>query len=176
MRPQLLDRSGRSVHLTDAGEVYISYARRALGELDAGKRAIQELQDLSRGSLSLGMTPITDYLAAPLIDKFNKRFPGISVGTYEMPQDDIESGILSGNIDIGIAFTNTLTVAANYEYIETQHLFMEPLNMAVGSTHQYAGMETPLGQHSFEQEPLALLNSDFALRRHIDPLLSGTRH
>ncbi|MEW8586874.1 MAG: LysR substrate-binding domain-containing protein, partial [Candidatus Thiodiazotropha sp.] len=48
------------------------------------------------------------------------------------------------------------------------HLFIEPLNMAVGTTHQYAGIETPLNQHSFEQEPLALLNSDFALRRHID--------
>ncbi|MEW8202586.1 MAG: transcriptional regulator CynR [Candidatus Thiodiazotropha endolucinida] len=168
LETQLLDRTGRTVHLTDAGEVYISYARRALGELDAGKRAIQELQDLSRGSLSLGMTPITDYLAAPLIDRFNKRYPGISVGTYEMPQDDIESGVLAGNIDIGIAFTNTLTVAANYEYIETQHLFIEPLNLAVGSTHQYAGQETPLDQHTLEREPLALLNSDFALRRHID--------
>ncbi|MEW8564097.1 MAG: LysR family transcriptional regulator, partial [Candidatus Thiodiazotropha sp.] len=40
LETQLLDRSGRNVHLTDAGEVYISYARRALGELDAGKRAI----------------------------------------------------------------------------------------------------------------------------------------
>jgi LysR family cyn operon transcriptional activator len=165
---QLLDRSGRSVHLTDAGEVYIGYARRALGELDAGKRAIQELQDLSRGSLSLGMTPITDYLAAPLIDQFNKRYPGISVGTYEMPQDDIESGILSGNIDIGIAFTNTLTIAANYEYIETQHLFIEPLNLAVGFTHKNAGQQAPLDHHTLESEPLALLNSDFALRRHID--------
>lgn len=165
---RLLDRSGRSVALTDAGEVYIGYARRALGELDAGKRAIQELQDLSRGSLSLGMTPITDYLAAPLIDRFNKHYPGISVGTYEMPQDDIESGILSGNIDIGIAFTNTLTVAASYEYIETQHLFIEPLNLAVGSSHKYARLQAPINHHTLENEPLALLNTDFALRRHID--------
>jgi LysR family cyn operon transcriptional activator len=168
LETQLLDRSGRSVHLTDAGEVYLSYARRALGELDAGKRAIQELQDLSRGTLSLGMTPITDYLAAPIIDRFNKCYPNISMGTYEMPQDDIESSILAGNIDIGIAFTNTLSIAANYEYIETQHLFIEPLNMAVGASHPYAGQETPLNQHAFESEPLALLNTDFALRRHID--------
>ena len=55
---QLLDRSGRTVRLTGAGEVYVSYARRALGELDAGKRAIHELQDLSRGSLRLGCRPL----------------------------------------------------------------------------------------------------------------------
>jgi len=31
---QLLDRSGRSIQLTAAGEVYLHYARRALRELD----------------------------------------------------------------------------------------------------------------------------------------------
>ncbi|MCU7920668.1 MAG: transcriptional regulator CynR [Candidatus Thiodiazotropha sp. (ex Epidulcina cf. delphinae)] len=165
---QLLDRSGRSVRLTDAGEVYVGYARRALGELDAGKRAIHELQDLSRGSLRLGMTPITDYLAAPLLDNFNTRYPGITVSTLEMPQDDIESGVAEDNIDIGIAFTNTLSTEARSNGIETQLLFIEPLNIAVGKAHHCAGQEEPLNEHAFEQEPLVLLNSDFALRRHID--------
>lgn len=165
---QLLDRSGRSVSLTDAGEVYLGYARRALGELDAGKRAIHELQDLSRGSLRLGMTPITDYLAAPLLDNFNTRYPGITVSTLEMPQDDIETGVVEDNIDIGIAFTNTLSTEARSSGIEMQLLFIEPLNMAVGKAHHYAGQKAPLSEHAFEQEPLVLLNSDFALRRHID--------
>ncbi|MCU7934104.1 MAG: transcriptional regulator CynR [Candidatus Thiodiazotropha sp. (ex Dulcina madagascariensis)] len=165
---QLLDRSGRSVRLTDAGEVYVGYARRALGELDAGKRAIHELQDLSRGSLRLGMTPITDYLAAPLLDNFNTRYPGITVSTLEMPQDDIESGVAEDNIDIGIAFTNTLSTEARSNGIETQLLFIEPLNIAVGKAHHCAGQEGPLSEHALEQEPLVLLNSDFALRRHID--------
>jgi len=35
---QLLDRSGRTVRLTDVGEVYLRHARRTLGELDAAKR------------------------------------------------------------------------------------------------------------------------------------------
>ena len=50
---QLLDRSGRDVRLTEAGEVYVRHARRALGELDAGRRAVQEVRDLSRGMLRL---------------------------------------------------------------------------------------------------------------------------
>ncbi|HAG59332.1 MAG TPA: transcriptional regulator CynR, partial [Arthrobacter bacterium] len=44
---QLLDRSGRTVRLTDAGETYLRYARRALRELDAGTRAIHDVQDLT---------------------------------------------------------------------------------------------------------------------------------
>src|SRR3972149_8613936 len=62
LQVQLLDRSGRTVRLTDAGEVYLRHARRALGELDPGRRAINEVKDLSRGSLRVGMTPVTEYL------------------------------------------------------------------------------------------------------------------
>ncbi len=97
---QLLDRTGRTVRLTAAGEVYLHHARRALGELNAAKRAIHELQDLSRGTLRLGMTPITDYLAIPLLEKFNARFPGISVITLEMPQDEIKAALAEDRVDI----------------------------------------------------------------------------
>lgn len=164
---QLLDRSGRNVRLTDAGEVYLSYARRALGELDAGRRAIHELQDLSRGSLRLGMTPITDYLAAPLLDNFNKQYPSIMLNALEMPQDVIESSVSEDRIDIGIAFTNTLSNEARSTDIDTHTLFIESLNLAVSESHPSADLEAITGE-TLEQLPLVLLNTDFALRRHID--------
>jgi len=165
---QLLDRSGRTVRLTDAGEVYLRHARRALGELDAAKRAIHELQDLSRGSLRLGMTPITEYLATPLLDNFNTRYPGITVSTLELSQDDIEAGVAEDHIDVGIAFTNTLSTEARSSDIETHILFIETLNLAVGKAHPCAGQQVPLSGHALEQESLVLLNTHFALRRHVD--------
>ncbi|MCG6966390.1 MAG: transcriptional regulator CynR [Chromatiaceae bacterium] len=165
---QLLDRSGKSVRLTDAGEVYLLHARRALGELDAGKRAIHELQDLSRGMLRLGMTPITDYLVAPLLESFNTLHPGITLNTLEMPQVEIEAGVAEDHIDVGIAFTNTLSSEARSNEIDTHILFTEALNLAVGQGHPYAEQQTPIGGHALEQESLVLLNGDFALRRHFD--------
>lgn len=54
---QLLDRTGRTVQLTDAGAVYTEQARRALRDLDAAERAVHDVQDLSRGHLRLGVTP-----------------------------------------------------------------------------------------------------------------------
>ena len=165
---QLLDRSGRSVRLTDAGEVYLHHARRALGELDAGKRAIHELQDLSRGSLRLGMTPITEYLVTPLLDSFNTHHPQITVSTLEMPQDDIERGVAEDEIDVGIAFTNTLSTDARSIEIDSHILFIETLNLAVGRAHPCAKQQGPLNEHALEQQSLVMLNTDFALRRHFD--------
>ena len=45
----LLDRSGRTVTVTDAGQAYMVHARRALSELELGRRAIHDVRDLSRG-------------------------------------------------------------------------------------------------------------------------------
>ncbi len=165
---QLLDRSGRTVRLTAAGEVYLHHARRALGELDAGKRAIHELQDLSRGSLRLGMTPITDYLATPLLDHFNACYPGITLSTLEMPQSDIEAALAEDRVDIGIAFGSTLSTEGHSDVIDTHILFIETLNLAVGKAHPRAGQTEPLNGHAMEREPLVLFNTDYALRRHFD--------
>jgi len=165
---QLLDRSGRAVRLTDAGEVYLLHARRALAELDAGKRAVNELEDMSRGFLRLGMTPITEYLTTSLLDEFCKRYPGVMVSAMEMSQDDIEAGVAENNLDVGIAFTHTPSTDVWSSKIEMHTLFMEPLSLAVGNTHPLAGQPAPLAKGVFEQESMVLLNTNFALRRHLD--------
>lgn len=165
---QLLDRSGRTVRLTAAGEVYLHHARRALGELDAGKRAIQELQDLSRGSLRLGMTPITDYLATALLDQFSARYPGITLSTLEMPQCDIEAALMEDRVDLGIAFGSSNRIGEHSEAIDNHILFVETLNLAVGKSHPKAGQTDALNGHALEQIPLVLFNADYALRRHFD--------
>jgi LysR family cyn operon transcriptional activator len=49
LRVELLDRCGRNVRDTDAGEVYLRLARRALRKRDAAKRSIHDPRDLSHG-------------------------------------------------------------------------------------------------------------------------------
>jgi LysR family transcriptional regulator, cyn operon transcriptional activator len=168
---QLLDRSGRNVRLTDAGEAYLRHARRALRELDAAKRSINDLQDLSRGSLRLAMTPITEYLTRPLLEGFNARYPGITVSMLEMSQNQIEVALAGENgddIDVGIAFTDTFSSEARSNELEKHLLFVEKLTLAVGKNHHYAGLQEPINVHTLNQESLAMLSSKFALRRHVD--------
>lgn len=165
---QLLDRSGRTVRLTAAGEVYLHYARRALDELNTAKRAILELQDLSRGSLRLGMTPITDLLTTPLLGKFNARFPSITISTLEMPQNDIREALAEDRVDIGIAFSSALSAEDSSDSIDSHILFIENLSFVVGKGHPLADHQGSLSKHVLEQTPLVLFNTVYALRRHID--------
>lgn len=161
---QLLDRSGRTVRLTDAGDAYLRHVRRALQDLDAGRRAIHDVQDLSRGTLRLAVTPtFTAYLIGPLLARFNEGHPGIAVSLEETTQDRIEAALADDLLDIGIAFDEIRSPD-----IEGEALFVETLSLVVGAGHRHAARTAPLGARELERESLVLLNGDFATRRYID--------
>jgi LysR family cyn operon transcriptional activator len=166
---QLIDRSGRTVRLTDSGEVYVRYARRALVELSSGKRALRQLRDLSCGSLELGLTPITGYLVTSLLENFSSRYPRLEVRIHEMFQSEIEVAVAEDRLDVGIAFTDTLLSSeVRPSDIQTHTLFMEMLHLAVGEAHPYAIQGSPVDAHALQETPLVLLDRRFALRQHID--------
>ncbi|SIT47353.1 DNA-binding transcriptional dual regulator [Paraburkholderia piptadeniae] len=164
LRTQLLDRSGRTVQLTDAGAAWARYAKLALQDLDAGMRAIHDVGELSRGNLRLAVTPtFTAYLVGPVIDRFHGAHPGIAIDIQEIPQDQIEAQLADGELDAGIAFEPVHALE-----IESQPLFRETLSLVVSRGHARATRRKPLAVKDFAKEPLVLLNKAFATRRYID--------
>ncbi|MGH4031113.1 transcriptional regulator CynR [Actinomycetota bacterium Odt1-20B] len=174
LHTQLLDRTGRTVRLTDAGAAYVEHARRALRDLAAAERSLHDVRDLSYGQLRLAATPtFTAYLIGPLTAAFHTRHPGIALTVREMPQDRIESGLLADELDLGIGFAGP-----HPPTIEAAPLFTEALSLVVGSpgtAADHAAHRTgPLSVHDVGQHRLALLSGDFATRQHIDAYF--TRH
>ncbi|MFE2283459.1 transcriptional regulator CynR [Streptomyces sp. NPDC059443] len=165
---QLLDRTGRTVLLTDAGQAYVHYARHALQDLAAAERAVSDLADLSRGNLRLAMTPtFTSYLIGPLAAEFHTRHPEITLDVREMTQDRIEASLLADELDLGIAFQRPHPAG-----IAATELFTETLGLVVGTAHPYAGRTAPLPVRELAGQQLALLSGDFATRTHIDGYLA----
>ncbi|CAJ1500548.1 transcriptional regulator CynR [[Mycobacterium] holstebronense] len=161
---ELLDRSGRTVRLTDAGEAYAEHARLALRDLDAGERAVHDVQDLSRGHLRVAMMPtFTAYLIGPLVHRFHSAHPGITLSIREDTQDRIEADLLADRLDLGIAFAGPHAAG-----IDHTALFTETLTLVVGSGHSLAKRATPLPVARLAREPLCLLGTDFATRLQID--------
>ena len=90
----LFDRTSRTVKPTDAGQAYIECARRVLVELEAGKRALHDVKDLSRGTLRLAMTPtFMAYLVGPLMRDYMALYPNIHLEIFELSMADIETGL-----------------------------------------------------------------------------------
>jgi len=161
---ELLDRSSRVVQPTDTGLAYIEYARRVLRELEAGKRAIHDVQDLTRGTLRLAMTPtFMAYLVGPLIKDFLALYPNIHFEVFELSMVDIEAGLADDSLDIAIAFTDVWNTD-----IDCSPLFEEKLALMVGRDHPFYERKEPLPLSELDQVPLALLTGSFITRTCIN--------
>ncbi|MFI5619790.1 transcriptional regulator CynR [Streptomyces sp. NPDC051567] len=168
---QLLDRTGRTVRLTDAGETYVRHARAALREIAAAERAVMDLADLSRGHLRLALTPtFTAYLTGPLVAALHEAHPGITLDVREMPQDRIETGLLADAHDLGLAFDGP-----HLPGITATPLFTETLGLvtAAHTGDRPPPPAAPLPVHELADRRLALLSGDFATRGHIDAYLTA---
>jgi LysR family cyn operon transcriptional activator len=167
MGVQLLDRSGRTVRPTDVGEAYLRHVQRALDELEVGRRAIRDVQDLSSGSLRLGFTPLfAIYLLGPLIRRYRDRFPGIVLTITEMAQEEMEVALSADALDLGLAFSDVLA-----EDIEWLPLHTEKLSLIVGQGHPAANGDREMDAGALAAEPLALLGPTFATRAMVDRYL-----
>lgn len=160
---QLFDRSGRHIQLTDAGEAWLGYAKNALRSLEEGKRAIHDVEDLSRGSLRVAVTPtFTSWLIGPLMARFYARYPNITLALQEMSQEKMEELLLNDELDIGIAFDDVHSAD-----IDVLPLLKESLALMVSESHPLAQQECVALSH-LNNERLILLSEEFATREQID--------
>ena len=164
MGMQLLDRSGRTVRATDVGEAYLRHVRRALDELEAGDRAIHDVQDLSSGALRLGVTPI--YLLGPLIRRYRDRFPGIVLTITPMVQSEIELALGTDALDVGLARSDVLA-----QDVEWLPLHTERLSLIVERGHPAANGDAEIHPAALAAMPLALLGPTFSTRAMVDRYL-----
>lgn len=85
---QLVERDGRGLRLTPAGEIYARYARRVLGLLDEGAAAAAGGDDPARGRVRIAaVTTAGEHVLPPSLAGFRDRYPQVSltleVGTRE---------------------------------------------------------------------------------------------
>ena len=159
----LFDRSGRSIKLTDAGEVYARYAHRALQDLEEGQRAIHDVQNLSRGALRIAITPtFTTYLIGPLIQAFHTRYPNVTLSVQEMSQEQMEKQLLDDEFGLGIAFEDVRSAE-----IEAHILLIETLALVVSKSHPLA-QQPAIDLQMLSEQSFVLLNSEFATREQIE--------
>ncbi|HEX4345246.1 MAG TPA: LysR substrate-binding domain-containing protein [Solirubrobacteraceae bacterium] len=97
----LVQRTTRRVSMTEAGEVLVARARRALAELDAGQAELQSLAGVQAGRLSVGalhtMGPIDLSL---LLATFHARYPAIELTVREQSSEELAAMLREDEIDL----------------------------------------------------------------------------
>ncbi|MFJ2991301.1 transcriptional regulator CynR [Pandoraea sp. NPDC087047] len=160
----LFDRTGRAVRITDAGDVYLEYARKALRELEAGWRALQEVDDLSRGVLRLACTPsFIGTLMPKWAYAFHQKYPNVRIEISGMPLDAIEAALDADEVDVAVGFTDV-----NAEDIHATPLFDEQPMLIVSEKHEAFRHQEAIAAEPLSRLPLVMLTSGFAARAYAD--------
>jgi DNA-binding transcriptional LysR family regulator len=97
---RLLNRTTRSVSLTDAGERLLTRIRPAIMELGAAVDDLNEFRNIPTGTLRLSVSSVAAQMVlAPMIKDFLAAYPAISL---DITADDNQSDIATGRFDAGV--------------------------------------------------------------------------
>jgi LysR family cyn operon transcriptional activator len=159
----LFDRVGHRVQLTASGRIYKEHAQRALKEMEHARTAIKELGGLVHGDLAIGVfQSFNSHLLPPVLVQFHQQYPGIRVTVRQLPKREMEESIMNGSLDMGIAYTPTVSNA-----VVAEELFDEPCVLIVGKRHPLR-KEVSLQLSALAAHPLVLVTPEFPLRQLLD--------
>src|SRR6266498_2506666 len=95
----LLDRSGRTVRLTEVGAAVLPYARAALAAVAGARLAVDELTGLVRGHVAVGMVVACSSLDLPrVLAEFHRDHPAVEVTLQEANSDPLVAALQAGQI------------------------------------------------------------------------------
>src|SRR5207249_4599591 len=100
---RLFDRLGRTVRLTQMGEVFLPRAEAILRQVSAAKLEIQEMAGTERGKLVIGAIPtIAPYFLPSCLASFAQQFPRVQVSVVEEVTSELLNRIQAGVVDLAL--------------------------------------------------------------------------
>lgn len=162
----LLDRSGRTVRLTEAGGAVLPYARAALAAVTGAREVVDELTGLLRGHVTIGtVTSISseDIDLPGLLAAFHHEHPAVEITLTVGNSSDLIKALQAGRLDTAFVGLG----AAAPMGIETHVATSEPL-VAVVSHNDPLTTKTVIGLEALTKRALISLPQGAGLRTCLD--------
>jgi DNA-binding transcriptional LysR family regulator len=134
MRCRLLDRVGKSVSLTQAGEQFLGHAKKILLEMDAARERISELGKWGHGRLRLG-TSLTacQYILPSVLREFKESFPQCVIQIEPGDTPAALELLHQNRIDLALALE-----PPSQTQLEFRPVFTDELQFIVSPLHAWA--------------------------------------
>jgi DNA-binding transcriptional LysR family regulator len=160
---RLLDRSGRRVTLTEAGEVVLRYARRMIGLEAEMEREVGEIGTTVSGRLLLGSTAGPGELLLPrLLGSFHRAHPGVRVSMAVSDTQTICERVLDDELEIGV-----VGATRPHRGLEFEPFISDELVVIVPPGHPLAEREA-LGLDDLADAPMLLQQEGSGVRSALE--------
>ncbi|MBC8096779.1 MAG: LysR family transcriptional regulator [Akkermansiaceae bacterium] len=131
---RLLDRLGKKVVLTQAGEQLLHHATKILQEMESARESLAHLGKWGRGRLRLGAsTTACQHIIPPVMREFKESFPDHVITIQPGDTPEIVGALLRQKIDLALSLD-----PGSEPQLEFHPLFNDELQFVVGALHPWA--------------------------------------
>jgi len=163
---RLLDRLGREVVPTKAGELLYSYAKQVLALRSQAIQALEGYKGSLKGHLLIGGSNIPgEYILPALLAKFKARYPEISIALRIAGSREIVRGVLEGIYEMG-------AVGAKFDDGQLVYLKLveDELILALPAGHPWAKRDA-VSLADLLQQPIILREAGSGSRKVLEEAL-----
>lgn len=159
---KLLERTNKTVFLTESGLLIAERAREILSNVEEVREIARAATDPFSGELRIGIFPtLAPYLLPHIIPQLTKIFPKI---VFHLVED--KSLYLIDQLKDGKLHAAVLALPVQENHLTELPLFEEAFLLAVPHTHELAKKKI-ITEADFEDENLMLLEDGHCMRDHI---------
>lgn len=150
----------REVVLTYIGELIYQHALNILNEQKQIFDNIEQVQQLKKGKLTIGLPPLGSVLLSPLIALFHQNYPDIQLKFLEVGANGIEEAIADKSIDVGILLGNLRPSFAAIPVIDSPMCLLARKN-------SHWNQRDSVNLHELKEETFLLYADSFTLNKMI---------
>ena len=159
LETKLFDRHSNGVTLTYEGHQFLQHARNIVAAVNQATRAPYDSRATISGVLRVGVTyTVAGYFLPQHQARFLRSFPQISLLLHEASREEIEVGVVAGDLDIGVILTSNLR---NHADIEAETLIRSRRRLWLPTDHKLLTAQS-VSLADVAEEPYVMLTVDEA--------------
>ena len=131
---RLLDRLGRQVVPTKAGNILYKHGKLLLKMKKTACLEIEDFLGIKQGEIQIGGSTIPgEYILPKVIEHFRKEHPLVSVSLTVADTNEIKNRVLDGDLEMGVVGSKS-----SHRNLQYQELWEDELVLAVPAGHRWA--------------------------------------
>lgn len=136
----LLQRSAKSVRLTEAGRVFLVEGRAVLLRVEEAIKATRAVATGRRGEIHVGYAPVpTVRILPPALRTFQAELPGVRVKLHDLTTEEMLTGLRKGTLQLAFLVRPTRAMLRGLRFEPLVHDLMR---LAVPPGHRFARLRS----------------------------------
>ncbi|GHH99267.1 LysR family transcriptional regulator [Neobacillus kokaensis] len=157
---KLLIRTNKTSDVTDAGKVVLEYAQKMNVLMDEMSTTLNDMTNLKRGQINIGLPPIIGSLFFPkVMAKFHHAYPNVELNITEYGGARVVKSVEEGEFELGVA-----VMPIDEQEFQVYPIVEEEMKLLVYKDHPLADRKL-VDLKDLKEEEFIFYHEEFALNK-----------